>query len=302
MQQQKEDSDKKFAMLQAQINAMSMLNSNKVSSGPTRTSNVTTVSVHASMSVPRQHLSSTQVATSTVSQVAYLNPPQPSTSVVTHAPNPISTQPPNSVSPQCPLSVVPSLMQPTGSNLPRPSLTMPSVNQPSFEVENAAAALNAQLSSGLGHSHNMGYEALTINQLRADQNISGNANLMLNNTVQSVPPLNPLSGLVPAAATGSYNSSNVSTVDQLYNATMRSKQLKAFEFAATGQFSYRNQLRRDNTNAITFAYGSFKHLEAAKLGLIQMSDGEFLARLRHLKNTFDIACLSSNLASFSDHS
>ena len=61
-------------------------------------------------------------------------------------------------------------------------------------------------------------------------------------------------------------------------------------------------MRQDNTNAITFAYGSFKHLEAAKLGLIQMSDGEFLARLRHLKNTFDIACLSSNLASFSDHS
>ena len=87
----------------------------------------------------------TQVATSTVSQVAYLNPPQPSTSVVTHASNPISTQPPNSVSPQCPRPVVPSLMQPTGSNLPRPSLTMPSVNQPSFEVANAAAALNAHL-------------------------------------------------------------------------------------------------------------------------------------------------------------
>ena len=81
---------------------------------------------------------------------------------------------------------------------------------------------------------------------------------------------------------------------------MRSKQLKAFEFAATGQFSYKNQLRQDNINAITFAYGSFKHLEAAKLGLINMSDGEFLARLRHLKNTFEIACLSSNLAFFSD--
>jgi hypothetical protein len=57
---------------------------------------------------------------------------------------------------------------------------------------------------------------------------------------------------------------------------MRNKQLKAYEFAATGQFSYKSQLRQDNTNSITFAFGSFKHLEAAKLGLINRPDDEFL--------------------------
>ena len=198
----------------------------------------------------------------------------------------MSMQPSNIISSQ--------ISHPVASNFTHPSLNhatpslgpMQPVNQPSQVVANAAAALNAQLSSGIGHRHNMGYEALTINQLRADQNVSGNANRLLNSAVQNVPPLNPLNDMGAAAVSGSNSSTNVSTVDQL--------------FAATGQFSYKNQLRQDNINAITFAYGSFKHLEAAKLGLINMSDGEFLARLRHLKNTFEIACLSSNLASFSD--
>ena len=79
------------------------------------------------------------------------------------------------------------------------------------------------------------------------------------------------------------------------------KQLRAYEFAATGQFSYRNQLKIDNVNAVTFGYGALKHLEAIKSGLIgHASDSEFLSRLRHLRNVFEIACLSSNLANFSD--
>ena len=42
-------------------------------------------------------------------------------------------------------------------------------------------------------------------------------------------------------------------------------------------------------------------MEASRLGLLRMTDDEFLARLRHLKNVFEIACLSSNISSFSDH-
>jgi hypothetical protein len=67
---------------------------------------------------------------------------------------------------------------------------------------------------------------------------------------------------------------------------MRNKQLKA----STDQFIYRTQLKQDITNAVTFAYRSFKHLEAAKLGLIKMSDDEFLSRLCHLKNVFEVDC------------
>ena len=86
----------------------------------------------------------------------------------------------------------------------------------------------------------------------------------------------------------------VTSVDALFAATTVNKQLKAHEFAATGTFPYKSQIKSDNVNAVCFAYGSFKHLEAAKLGLIHMSDSEFLARLRHLKNVFEVACLSSN--------
>ena len=92
----------------------------------------------------------------------------------------------------------------------------------------------------------------------------------------------------------------MTSVDQLYHATTVNKQLRAFEFAATGQFPYKSQLKQDNCNAISFAFGSFKHLEAAKLGLVTMSDTEFLARLRHLKNVFEVACLSSSLTTFTE--
>jgi len=77
--------------------------------------------------------------------------------------------------------------------------------------------------------------------------------------------------------------------------------LRAYEFASTGQFSYHSQLKQENINAIAFAYGSFKHLEACKTGLIpNVSEVEFLSRLRHLRNVFEIACLSSSLSQFSE--
>ena len=66
-------------------------------------------------------------------------------------------------------------------------------------------------------------------------------------------------------------------------------------------FPYRSQIKQDNCNAITFGYGAVKHLIAAKSGLIKnMSDSEFLARLKHLQNVFEISCMSSPLSSFSD--
>ena len=167
---------------------------------------------------------------------------------------------------------------------------------PPASLANAAAALNTHLSTGLGYNHNLGYQPLTMDQLRSNQGVTVEADRMLQEGIRNVPPLNPIAGMTVAAS-----ATNVSTVDQLYAATMRNKQLKAFEFAATGQFSYKHQLKQDNTNAITFAYGSFKHLEAAKLGLIEMDDIEFLARLRHLKNVYEVACLSSNLNSFTDN-
>ena len=168
-------------------------------------------------------------------------------------------------------------------------------------VSSAAASLSSHLQAGLGHQHNFGYQGITMNDLRSNQAMVTEANRVLANSTLNVPPLNPLAGM--GVAIGNLNSSGqnqVTSVDQLYSATVINKQLRSYEFAATGQFSYKSQLRQDNCNSISFAYGSFKHLEAAKLGLIPMSDTEFLSRLRHLKNVFEVACLSSNLSSFTD--
>ena len=200
-----------------------------------------------------------------------------------------------------PLATTVSSMSVPVMSAPTPVFTVPpqapAPTLPPSSLASAAAALNSHLSSGLGYNHNFGYQPLTMEQLRRDDRITSEADRLLQQGVNNVPPLNPLAtGLGGAVAMN-----NVSTVDQLYAATMRNKQLKAYEFAATGQFSYKNQLRQDNTNAITFAYGSFKHLEAAKLGLIQMDDEEFLSRLRQLKNVYEVACLSSNLSSFTDN-
>ena len=137
--------------------------------------------------------------------------------------------------------------------------------------------------------------------MRKDPTTASHAEALLQQETWNVAPLNP-SGAMGNPSGISLLPSQVSTVDQLYAATMRNKQLKAFEFAQTGQFSYKSQLKQDNLNAILFAYGSFKHFEAAKLGLIKMSDSEFLARLTHLKNVYEIACLSSSISSFSDNS
>ena len=119
------------------------------------------------------------------------------------------------------------------------------------------------------------------------------------------PASNPLSGM--GAALGYRNDSPaqvISSVDQLYAATVKCKQLKAFEFAATqSQFPYKSSLNQNNINAVAFAYGSFKHLEAIMTGLIPgVSETELIARVRHLKNVYEVCCLSSNLSTFAEPS
>ena len=166
-------------------------------------------------------------------------------------------------------------------------------------VTSAASSLTAALQGGLGHLNNYGYTGLTIDQLRANPGIASQAASVLSAATQDVPPLNPLLGM--GAALGQ-NDQVISSVEQLFRATTVNKQLRAFEFASTGQFPYKSSLKQDNCNAISFAFGSFKHLHAVKSGLIKMSDTEFLSRLKHLRNVFEIACMSSPLSSFSDPS
>ena len=81
---------------------------------------------------------------------------------------------------------------------------------------------------------------------------------------QPVTVSNPLAGM--GAAIGVRNGSQVTSVDQLYNATIKCKQLRAVEFACTSQFPYKSQITQNNVNAVVFAYGSVKHLEAIASG------------------------------------
>ena len=167
-------------------------------------------------------------------------------------------------------------------------------------MANAAANLTAALQGGLGHSNNYGYNGLTINQLRANPTVSAVGNANLATAIRDVPPLNPQSTQNLGPMSQHSGEQVINSVDELFRATTVSKQLRAYEFASTGQFPYRSALKADNCNAIAFAYGSFKHLYAVKSGLLSMSDDEFLARLKHLKNVFEIACMSSPLNSFCD--
>ena len=45
---------------------------------------------------------------------------------------------------------------------------------------------------------------------------------------------------------GLQRTTQVNSVDQLYAATTVNKQLRAYEFATTGQFPYKSQLKQDN--------------------------------------------------------
>ena len=270
LQKQKDDTDRQFADIQKQVTALS----GQRGSAGTETVPTTTVTV----------------ATTTASQGG----------VVTVSSSVSSPRVTTSALPTTQVHPSTVLMPPPSSLSAYHGQQVPGQQVPTQSLANAALALNSHLNTGLGQNHNLGYEPLTLEQLRRDPRTAHSAELLLQQEVRNIAPLNPLSGM--GQSSGTSNQVSNSTVDQLYAATMRNKQLKAYEFAATGHFSYKSQLKQDNLNAILFAYGSFKHLEAAKLGLIHMQDVEFLARLRHLKNVFEIACLSSNLNSFSDQS
>ena len=196
----------------------------------------------------------------------------------------------------------------TTSSFSTPSLhTFTTTSAPQV-VSSAAASLSAALQGGLGRNQANTYTGLTMEHLRTDPALVSQAAAVLASATNQIPSLNPLGntleGMGNLVHSGGPHQQNqvISSVDQLYRATTVNKQLRCYEFAATGQFSYRNQLRQDNCNAVTFAFGAFKHLEACKSGLINVSNAKFLSRLRHLKNVFEIACLSSKLDSFTEHS
>jgi len=134
----------------------------------------------------------------------------------------------------------------SSSTMTTPAVTTASV-LPTFStftaphaVTSAAATLSSALQSGLAPQNN--YTGLTMDHLRADPVMMSQAAAVLARATQNVPPLNPLDGMGTSFRAQQTNQVVINSVDQLYKATTVNKQLRSFEFAQTGQFSYRHQL------------------------------------------------------------
>ena len=104
-----------------------------------------------------------------------------------------------------------------------------------------------------------------MDQLRQDPRLLQQAAAILGKATRNVPPLSQMG--VAASLPGNLPKyCQVTSVEQLYQATTLNKQLHCYEFAACAQFSYRSQLEQDNYNATSFAHGALKHLESFKRG------------------------------------
>ena len=95
---------------------------------------------------------------------------------------------------------------------------------------------------------------------------------------------------------------NPVNLESLYNATIKSRQYRAVDFAKLGNFSYTAQIKQTNINLALFAYGSIKHFLALTDGTLpSISPAELISRLQHCLNVLEIVCLGSNLSDFDSH-
>ena len=89
----------------------------------------------------------------------------------------------------------------------------------------------------------------------------------------------------------------------LQNVSIINPQYRALDFAKLTSYSYSSKIDKDNFNLALFSYGSLKHLLALSDGTLpSVSNVEFLSRLQHLVNVFDIVCLGSDISSFTHSS
>ena len=97
------------------------------------------------------------------------------------------------------------------------------------------------------------------------------------------------------------SSTNVS-LESLFSAHIKCPQYKALDFVKLGKFNYTNQVKSQNLNLALFSYGSLKHLLALSDGTLPpVSKSEYISRLYHLINVFEISCLASGLTDFDSY-
>ena len=96
--------------------------------------------------------------------------------------------------------------------------------------------------------------------------------------------------------------SSSNSLSVLYNITTKNPQFTAADFSKLSNFPYSEEVNSKNINLSTFAFGSIKHLLALSDGTLpQVSKSEFLNRLRHLSNVFEICCEGSSQEEFQSY-
>ena len=76
-------------------------------------------------------------------------------------------------------------------------------------------------------------------------------------------------------------------------ATQKSK--KVIDFARKCPAKWARFTKNDNINLPLFVYGSVSELEATLCGRADpLPEGDFLAKIRHLKNVIEVCCINSN--------
>merc|ERR1711954_621405 len=92
-------------------------------------------------------------------------------------------------------------------------------------------------------------------------------------------------------------------LDELLRVQIKNPQYCALDFCKLRNFSYSKQINHDNLNLALFSYGSMKHLLAISDGTLPpVSQIEFVSRLQHLANVFELTCLSSSLGDYGGES
>ena len=77
------------------------------------------------------------------------------------------------------------------------------------------------------------------------------------------------------------------------------KAMKILDFAKKGSTKWAKKATIDSINLPLFTLGAVSELESSLSGRTeQLSEGEFLAKLRHIKNYLDVCCLNSESSDF----
>ena len=77
------------------------------------------------------------------------------------------------------------------------------------------------------------------------------------------------------------------------------KQAKTLDYAKKCSAKWAKKVNSDSINLPLFTFGAISELESSVSGKSEpLSDGEFLAKLRHIKNFLEVCCLNSEPTDF----